>query len=487
MRTVVSYSNTPQVFQLSIKQVIFTHYKKFRPDQYRKLTVPQFTVLTGLLIISFGTFILASPICSSSKVGLWEALFTATSAITVTGLSIIDIGRDLTITGQVVLAGMLLIGGLGLMAITTFLQGFVVTGTELRTRLDRGKTLDEFGVGGVGRTFRGIAFTAAVLILIGAIVLYYFGFTDITNTGQRLWASLFHSISAYNNAGFGLWSDSLQAYRSNKVVNIVVIALIVLGGLGWRVTSDLWSNRKSLRLRNLSLHTRLVIRTSFILIAIGTFGLLLTESISQGNFFSEINFQERFASALFESVSARTAGFTNMPISIETISDSGLLLLMTLMFIGASPGGTGGGIKTTTVAALMAATRTTLRGQKDVIIRNRQISDKVILKAVGITVASLLFVLVMALLLSMTSGQASDDSFSFLEMLFTCVSAFATVGFDLGITKQLGHFGQFVLIVGMFVGRLGILLLLSSIWQAINSERIKRQNRIGYPHEDLYV
>ena len=467
--------------------MIFNDYKKYRPDHPRRLTVPQFTVLTGLLIISFGTFILASPICSSAKVGLWEALFTATSAITVTGLSIIDIGSDLTILGQIVLAVMLLIGGLGLMAITTFLQGFVVTGTELRTRLDRGKTLDEFGVGGVGRTFRGIALTAAVLIVIGALVLYYFGFTNIANTGERFWASLFHSISAYNNAGFGLWSDSLQGYRSNKVVNIVVISLIILGGLGWRVTSDLWSNRRSLKLRNLSLHTRLVIRTSLILIAIGTFGLLLTESITDSNFFSAIDFKERFVSALFESVSARTAGFTNIPISIETISDSGLLLLMTLMFIGASPGGTGGGIKTTTIAALMAATRTTLRGQKDVIIRNRQISDKVILKAVGITVASLLFVLIMGLLLSMTNGHGNKDSFSFLEMLFTCVSAFATVGFDLGVTRQLGHFGQFVLIVGMFVGRLGILLLLSSMWQAINSERLKHQNRIGYPHEDFYV
>tara|TARA_Y100001968_G_scaffold134165_1_gene122426 strand:- start:4305 stop:5708 length:1404 start_codon:yes stop_codon:yes gene_type:complete len=467
--------------------VLLTNKRSLRPDSYRKLTVPQFTVITGLLVIGVGSLILATPICSGPNVGLWEAFFTATSAVTVTGLSIIDIGKDLTIFGQATLAVMLLIGGLGLMAITTFLQGFVVTGTELRCRLDRGKTLDEFGVGGVGRTFRGIALTAAILIIFGALILYCFGFTDITNTGERFWASLFHSISAYNNAGFGLWSDSLQSYRSNWVVNLVIISLVILGGLGWRVTSDIWSNRRSLRVRNLSLHTRLVIRTSLILIAIGMFGLVLTESIVDGNFFSEINLRERFISALFESVSSRTAGFTNIPISIDTISDSGLLLLMTLMFIGASPGGTGGGIKTTTIAALMAATRSTLRGQNDVVIRNRQISDKVVLKAVGITVASILFVLVMALVLSMSTGYSGIDHFSFLEMLFTCVSAFATVGFDLGITAQLGHFGQFILVIGMFVGRLGILLLLSSIWQAINSQRLKRQNRIGYPHEDFYV
>ncbi len=456
-------------------------------DWYRRLTVPQFTVVTGLLMIIVCTLILLLPICSTAKVGFWEALFTATSALTVTGLTIIDVGKDLTILGQILLAGMLLIGGLGLMAITTFLQGFVVSGTELRCRLDRGKTLDEFGVGGVGRTFRGIAVTALVLILFGALILYYFGFNEISNTGDRIWASIFHSISAYNNAGFGLWTESLEGYRSNWVVNIVVIFLVLLGGMGWRVTSDLWVNRKSFKRRNLSLHTRLVLRTSFCLIVIGTIGLVITESLGQGTFLSELTWSERITTAFFESVSARTAGFTNMPLTIQTISDSGLLLLMALMFIGASPGGTGGGIKTTTLAALMAATRSTLRGQEDVVIRNRQISDKVVLKAVGITVGSLLFVLIMALLLSISSNLGGEEPFSFLEMLFTCISAFATVGFDVGVTEQLGRFGQIVLVIGMFVGRLGILLLLSAIWEALNRGKFQHQNRIGYPREDLYV
>ncbi len=458
-----------------------------RPNSYRRLTVPQFTVVTGLLVITFGTLLLATPLCSNPNVGLWEALFTATSAVTVTGLSIVDIGKDLTFIGQLILSLMLLIGGLGLMAITTFLQGFIVSGTELKTRLDRGKTLDEFGVGGVGKTFRGIAITAAILISIGAITLYFFGFNDIYNSNERLWFSIFHSISAYNNAGFGLWSDSLQAYRNNWVVNFVLIILIVLGGFGWRVTNDIWINRRSLKLRNLSLHTRLVIRTSLILVSLGLFGLIFTESLANGSFISSINFSDRILTALFTSVSARTAGFTNFPLSVESISDSGLLLIMFLMFIGASPGGTGGGIKTTTIAALMAATRSTLRGQNEIIIRNREISDKVILKAVGITVGSLLFVLIMALLLSLSNGLNGADNFTFLEMLFTCISAFSTVGFDLGVTSELGHFGQLVLVIGMFVGRLGILLFLSAIWQALNKSRLQNRNRIGYPKEDLYV
>ncbi|MDC3168379.1 potassium transporter TrkG [Prochlorococcus sp. AH-716-D22] len=456
-------------------------------EVYRKLSVPQFTIVTGLIIIIFGTLILSSPLCSSSDVGLWEAFFTSTSAITVTGLNIIDVGDDLNIFGQIFLAFMLLSGGLGLMAITTFLQGFVVKGTQLRTRLDKGKTLDEFGVGGIGRTFQSIAITATSIISLGAIILYFFGFIEIQNNWERLWSAVFHSISAYNNAGFSLWSNSLQDYRSNLVVNIVFIFLIVMGGLGWRVIDDLWSNRKNLSYKKLSLHSRLVIRTSFSLIIFGSLGFFITETLLNSQFFSDLSFFEKILSSIFETVSARTAGFTNFPISLNSISDTGLLLLMTLMFIGASTGGTGGGIKTTTFIALMAATRSTLRGQKDVIISNRLISDKVILKAVGITVGSLLFVLLMAMLLSTTNTFIKKESFTFLEILFTCISAFATVGFDIGLTIKLNHFGQLILIIGMFVGRLGILLLLSAVWQALNKSRIERQKRIGYPKADLYV
>ena len=467
---------------MKIKNVVY----KLK-EIYRKLSVPQFTIVTGLIIIIFGTLILSSPLCSSSDVGLWEAFFTSTSAITVTGLTIIDVGVDLNIFGQIFLALMLLSGGLGLMAITTFLQGFVVKGTQLRTRLDKGKTLDEFGVGGIGRTFQSIAITATSIISFGAMVLYFFGFLEIQNNWQRLWSAIFHSISAYNNAGFSLWSNSLQDYRSNFVVNVVFIFLIVMGGLGWRVIDDIWSNRKNLSYKKLSLHSRLVIRTSFSLIIFGSLGFFVIETLLNSQFFSDLNFFEKILSSMFETVSARTAGFTNFPISLNSISDTGLLLLMTLMFIGASTGGTGGGIKTTTFIALMAATRSTLRGQKDVIISNRLISDKVILKAVGITVGSLLFVLLMAMLLSTTNTFIKKESFTFLEILFTCISAFATVGFDIGLTAKLNHFGQFILIIGMFVGRLGILLLLSALWQALYKSRIERQKRIGYPKADLYV
>jgi trk system potassium uptake protein len=450
-----------------------------------QLTVPQFTVVTGGLVIAAGTVLMASPLCSRDSVGLWEALFTVTSAITVTGLSVIDVGKELTTLGQVLLLLLIMVGGLGLMAITTFLQGFVQGHGGLRTRLDKGRALDEFGVGGIGPTFNGILITGGCVMGLGTLVLYSFGFSEIQQPLQRFWAALFHAVSAYNNAGFGLWSDSLVGYRDNPVVNGVIATLVVVGGIGWRVINDVWVNRQRLnRLRRLSLHTRLVLRSTAALIVVGCLGLLFTESFASGGAMEALAWWQRLQVTLFQSISARTAGFNTVPLSVKTFSDAGLLLLIVLMFIGASPGGTGGGIKTTTFATLMGATRSTLQGRQVVVIHQRQIPATVVLRAIGVTIASLLFVLLMALLLGLgptTSSTAGVGGFSFLEKLFTCMSAFGTVGLDLGVTAQLNRWGQLVLIVGMFVGRLGILLLLSALYGS------RPQPRVGYPREELYI
>ena len=450
-----------------------------------RLTVPQFTAVTGLIVIAVGTLVLASPLCSSDTVGLWEALFTVTSAITVTGLSIVDVGRELTPLGQAVLAVLIMVGGLGLMAITTFLQGFVQGRSGLRHRLDKGRSLDEFGVGGIGPTFHRILITASCLIGVGTLILYGFGFTDIDNRGARLWAALFHCISAYNNAGFGLWSDNLVGYQFNAVVCGVIGSLIVLGGIGWRVTNDLLGFRFRLRrLRNLSLHTRLVLRSTALLIAIGALGLLFTEQFAPGGVVQQLSLVQRLQVTIFQSITTRTAGFNTVPLSLATISDAGLLLMIVLMFIGASPGGTGGGIKTTTFAVLMGATRSTLRDSEGVVIHNRLVPASVVLKAVGTALASALFVMLMTLLLAIgeaIGGRASIADFSFLEHLFTCMSAFGTVGLDLGVTANLGRWGQLVLMVCMFVGRLGILLVLSAIYGS------RPPSRVGYPREEVYL
>jgi len=452
----------------------------------RQLTVPQFTILTGLIVIAVGTVLLASPLCSSDSVGLWEALFTVTSAITVTGLSIIDVGRELTFFGQVMLAGLILTGGLGLMAITTFLQGFVQGRSGLRQRLDKGRALDEFGVGGIGPTFHSILFSAAWVIGLGSAVLYVFGFRDISDPGRRLWASLFHCISAYNNAGFGLWKTNLEAYRDNVTVNAVIAAMIVIGGIGWRVSQDLWRNRRRLaNIRRLSLHTRLVLRSTIVLIVVGAFGLLFTENFGVGDTMVEqLGPAQQLLITLFQSITTRTAGFNTIPLSLQTLSEAGLLLMIVLMFIGASPGGTGGGIKTTTFAVLMAATRSTLEGRDHVHVRRRHISDTTVLRAVGVALASALFVLMLTLLLGLgvtAEPQEGSQAFGFLEKLFTCVSAFATVGLDVGVTAELNRWGQLVLMVGMFSGRLGVILLLSAVYGR------RAMPRVRFPSEEVYL
>ncbi len=450
-----------------------------------RLTVPQFTAVTGLIVISIGTFVLASPLCSTDEVGVWEALFTVTSAITVTGLSIIDVGKDLTPIGQGALAALIMVGGLGLMAVTTFLQGFVQGRNGLRQRLDKGRALDEFGVGGIGPTFHQILITACCLIGLGTLILYSFGFTDIDNRGARLWASLFHCISAYNNAGFGLWADNLVGYQFNAVVCGVIGSLIVMGGIGWRVTNDLLNFKFKLRrLRNLSLHTRLVLRSTGLLIVIGALGLLFTEQFASEGTMQKLDLIQRLQVTIFQSITTRTAGFNTVPLSIETISDAGLLLMIVLMFIGASPGGTGGGIKTTTFAVLMGATRSTLKGEEGVVIRNRLVPATVVLKAVGTALASALFVVLMTLMLGIlesVGGRAAGANFSFLENLFTCMSAFGTVGLDVGVTANLGRWGQLVVMICMFVGRLGILLVLAAIYGS------RPPSRVGYPREEVYL
>ena len=466
---------------LSVPLTLWLRLQRWR----HQLTVPQFTAVTGLLVIASGTLILASPLCSTDAVGLWQALFTVTSAITVTGLSVIVVERDLTPFGQVVLAGLIVTGGLGLMAITTFLQGFVQGRSGLRHRLDKGRALDEFGVGGIGPTFNSILLAGFCVMGLGTVVLYGFGFTDIENPLQRFWASLFHCISAYNNAGFGLWSDNLVGYRDNPVVNGVIASMIVIGGIGWRVINDAWAKRFRLsRIRRLSLHTRLVLRSTVLLIVIGALGLLFTEHFAVGGVVQSLNLWQRLQVTLFQSVTTRTAGFNTVPLSVETLSEAGLLLMIVLMFIGASPGGTGGGIKTTTFAILVGATRSTLEGRNDVLIGRRLIPASTVLRAVGVTLASALFVVLMTLLLEVgpsAAGMPGQQPFSFLEKLFTCVSAFGTVGLDVGVTANLNRWGQLVLMVCMFVGRLGILLLLSALYAN------RPQARVGYPREDLYV
>jgi Trk-type K+ transport system membrane component len=217
---------------------------------------------------------------------------------------------------------------------------------------------------------------------------------------------------------------------------------------------------------------------------VGAIGLLFTEQFAPDGVFTTLTLWDKLQVTIFQSITTRTAGFNTVPLSIESLSEAGLLLMILLMFIGASPGGTGGGIKTTSFALLLGATQSTLLGRKQVVIRNRQISSELLLKAVAVTFASAICVLLMTLLLGIgptAGGEPMGQSFSFLEKLFTCMSAFCTVGLDVGVTAQLNRWGQLVLMVGMFVGRIGILLLLAAIYGN------RPPSRVGYPREEVFL
>ncbi|MCY4174003.1 MAG: potassium transporter TrkG [Cyanobacteria bacterium MAG CAR3_bin_5] len=452
-------------------------------DRLSRLTVPQFTALCGGLVILVGSLFLWMPWAHGQPMSYWQALFTATSAVTVTGLSIIDPGHDLTGFGQLILMVLIFIGGLGLMAISIYLQGFVHQGARLKRRVDSGeRILDQFGVGGVGRTFRHIARVALGLVTAGAVLLFLLGFAaSEASLPRRLWFCLFHAASAYNNAGFSLWSDSLKSITANLPAQLVIMVLIVSGGLGYRVHAELRDRRNwfPLRWRRLDLQAKVVLLSSLLLILVGWLGLLLYESLNSDPLsFQSLSAAERVWSALFQSVSARTAGFQTIPLGLDHVSGASLVLLMLLMFIGASPGGTGGGLKTSTMAILLAATASTLRRREDVVLLSRTIDTRLVVQATALVVSSLLFISAMVLMIAVGSHQ----DFTFLESLFTCISAFATVGFDVGILGKLNFWGQLVLMVGMFVGRLGLLLLFSALVQPFPKTTLVR-----YPREQLTV
>jgi len=398
-------------------------------DRLSRLTVPQFTALCGALVILMGSLLLWIPWAHGQPISYWQALFTATSAVTVTGLSIIDPGHDLTGFGQLILMVLIFIGGLGLMAISIYLQGFVHQGARLKRRVDSGeRILDQFGVGGVGRTFRHIAQVALGLVTAGAVLLFLLDFAaSETSLPRRLWFCLFHAASAYNNAGFSLWSDSLKSITANLPAQLVIMTLIISGGLGYRVHAELWDHKNwfPLRWRRLDLQAKAVLLSSLLLILVGWLGLLLYESLNSDPLsFQSLSAAERVWGALFQSVSARTAGFQTIPLGLDHVSGASLVLLMLLMFIGASPGGTGGGLKTSTMAILLAATASTLRRREDVVLLSRTIDTRLVVQATALVVSSLLFISAMVLMIAVGSHQ----EFSFLENLFTCISAFATVG-----------------------------------------------------------
>ncbi|NEP17005.1 MAG: ATPase [Leptolyngbya sp. SIO4C1] len=443
------------------------------------MTVSRTVCIGFLTVIAVGTLLLLLPVATAS--GEWNhpvvALFTATSAVCVTGLIVVDTGSYFSPLGQGIILLLIQLGGLGYMTATTFLLLLLGRRLGLKDRLAIQQSLDTSELSGIRGLVISIISMTLIFELSGAFLLMP-TLSEDYGAGYGLWLAVFHSISAFNNAGFSLFSDSLMQYGSSLWVSLVVACLVVIGGIGYQVIMELfiWIRnriRGRLERRVFSLHFKVVTSTSLLLLILGTVAIFLTEFNNLATL-RGYSLQIKLLMAGFQSVIARTAGFNS--VDIGAMEKSTLFIVIALMFIGASPGSTGGGIKTTTIRILVNCTRTVLQGKDEVLCYQRQIPDSRILKAVGVVVASGLTVVTVTILLSI-----SDPGIEFIDLLFEAVSAFATVGLSTGITANLSMLGQMVLILTMFTGRVGILLLMAALLGDPSP------SVIHYPEEDLLV
>lgn len=432
-------------------------------------------VLSFAGTILIGTLLLWLPVSVEGHVerSFVNAFFTATSAVCVTGLSVLDTGKDFTLFGQMVILILIQVGGLGIL---TFSNLMLLAGRKRLGLSDRIIIEQTHGLASHLRPSalvrKILAYTLAIET-IGGLVLYT-RFQTQFSPSEAVWQSVFHAVSAYCNAGFGLFSNSFMDYREDILVNTTLMALIVLGGLGFVVFADVLGFLKSLLKRNesrrLSFNSRVVLRTTAFLIVAGTLAVWGIEAMGT---FEGRPWREALLPSLFLSVTARTAGFNT--IDTGHLTNATLLLLIGLMAIGASPGSTGGGLKTTTFAILCSLLFSRSRNRPDIEIMERRIPMELVAKSLATFAGFLIAIFVGALLLQITehAGVPHDTMRThFLDHLFELVSALGTVGLSTGLTPNLSVGGKVVIGGCMFIGRLGPLTIAASV--------IGRRPRIPY-------
>jgi trk system potassium uptake protein TrkH len=432
------------------------------------------------LLIFIGTILLMLPVASThERIGFVNALFTSTSAVCVTGLTVVDTGRAFSLFGQAVILMLIQFGGLGIMTMSTLFLMLAGRRPGLTGQIlvqDTFTHSRERRISGILKDV--VLFTCAIEGL--GIVLLFFCFLQRNDVQTSLYLSIFHSISAFCNAGFSVFSDSFVSYRGNWLLNLVVCFLIVAGGIGFLVLFEL-KRKFSLRqgaLSRLSLHSKLVLSTTAVLILTGTFLIL---GMEWKNTLGPLSISNRLMGALFQSITARTAGFNTL--SIGNMANETLFFIMLLMFIGASPGSCGGGVKTTSFATLIMLGVSRFRGQDRPQLFKRSISSDSIGKAVSVIMLSAMVICIGIMLLLITElGNVSHPSSrgKFLELLFEVVSAFGTVGLSTGITAGLTAIGKVILSGIMFVGRLGPLV----VGVALSRDTV---SRYYYAEENIMV
>lgn len=416
---------------------------------------PKILVLGFAALIVIGACLLTFPAATEDGNGLpfLNALFTATSATCVTGLVVVDTGSTFSRFGELVILSLIQIGGIGFMTFATFFFFLLGKRISLRERLLLRESLNNISIEGVVRLVKRVLIFTAVIELVGAIILSIRFAFDMP-LGRAIYFGIFHSISNFNNAGFDLMGEyrSLTPYVDDPAVTLTVCALITLGGIGFIVMNEIYEYRET---RRLSVHTKVVLLTSLIL-TIG--GAVLIFMFEHGNdkTLEPLSFTGKALASLFQSVTPRTAGTNTL--NIPDLTHSTLFLIIILMFIGASPGSTGGGIKTTTFATILATVWSQIKGKEDIVLFKRRVVLDTILKALTVTVSGLFLVITVTMVLTIT-----DRGHNFIMYLFEAVSAFGTVGLSMGLTPELSPVGRILIIFTMFAGRLGPLTVAYAI------------------------
>ncbi|PFP27577.1 Ktr system potassium transporter B [Bacillus sp. AFS073361] len=430
-----------------------------------------------ILVIGFGCLILLGTLLFMLPIATYEegrglsfidALFEATSAVCVTGLAVVDTGTTFTLFGEIVLLCLVQIGGWGFM--TTGILLFIILGKKigLKERLLLQDSLNVFSLSGVVNLVKRIIIITFIVELIGAITLAIRWSFDMP-LRKAIYYGIFHSISAFNNAGFGLEPDNLSKWVSDPTVNIMITLLFITGGIGFTVILDLFHKRS---FRKLSLHSKVALFMTLLLNIVGTLIILLSEYNNSGTI-GKLSFDDKLWASYFQGVVTRTAGFNTIDIGAMNLSS--LVFMMGLMFIGASPGSTGGGIKVTTFAIIILAFWAVVTNRDEVNIFKRRLPWELVNKSLSIVVAGMFFIFLIFFLLTFT--EKADMS----KLLFETISAFGTVGLSANFTPDLSPFGRVLISIMMFIGRLGPLTMAFAL---LNT---RKDAKVRYAEEKILI
>ncbi len=424
---------------------------------HRNLNIWQLMIMSFLGLITFGTLLLKLPFVEHQNGLNWiDALFTSTSAVCVTGLVTVKTS-GFNVPGQLVVLLLIQLGGIGIMTMTSSFILAIRGNIRLKHRVLFSQLQDNFYLQDANSVLQRILAITFVTELIGGLLLFFGFLWQGLSIDKALYQGFFHSISSFCNAGFSTYDNSLIGM--NVVIKYTVSLLIIMGGLGYFVIYELMEKCKNKR--KFSLHTKIVLLTTSVLIIVGVLLLALFE-----------NGQMDLSDAIFQSVTTRTAGFNT--IDLNQMRFASIFLLIVLMFIGASPGSTGGGIKTTTFFVVIYSIISVLKGKSEVIVFKRSISNKFIIKSFATSILYFLIISIGVLLILETSEFKLED------VLFEAVSAMGTVGLSMGITPSLNGFGKTIIILLMFVGRVGPAPF--AMATLIKTKQIK----IKYPREEIY-